>query len=162
MEPVVLASQPLFDLAQIDLDARVMDVAGIEAVNPHRGPMRQLDGVIWADRPSGSGLGVKYVREDEFWVEGHIPGRPLLPGVLMIEAAAQLSSVLYHIKTEDPGFMGFTRCDKVVFRGQVCPGDTFYLLCREVSLRRRRFVCETQGIVKGVLVFESHITGMVM
>ena len=52
---------------------------------------------------------------------------PIYPGVLMIEAAAQISSILYHRNAEVNHFMGFTRCDKCSFRGQVIPGDTLRL-----------------------------------
>ena len=55
--------------------------------------MEHLNGVNYYDH-NGKIVGYKDVREDEFWVEGHIPGRPLLPGVIMIEAAAQLASFL--------------------------------------------------------------------
>ena len=56
--------------------------------------------------------------------------------------------------------MGFIRCDDVVFRGQVVPGDTLYLLAKEISCRRRRFTSKAQGLVDGRLVFEGTITGM--
>ncbi|MCH6550662.1 MAG: beta-hydroxyacyl-ACP dehydratase, partial [Planctomycetes bacterium] len=48
--------------------------------------MRQLDYVIWRTQDASQGLGVKHVGDDEFWVPGHIPGRPLMPGVIMLEA----------------------------------------------------------------------------
>ena len=110
------------------------------------------------------GLGVKHVRDDEFWVAGHIPGRPLMPGVLMIEAAAQLCSLLQRTahKTRRSSFLGFTRCDDVAFRGQVVPGDTLYLLAKEISYHPRRFVSAAQAITNGQLVFEATITGMVI
>ena len=105
---------------------------------------------------------VKAISEEEFWVPLHIPGRPLMPGVLMIEAAAQLSSILYRYKSKIEAFVGFTRCDETVFRGQVVPGDDLYLVSREKSFGRRRFVTETQALVNHTIVFESRITGMVL
>ena len=131
-------------------------------LNPQCGDMRQLDYVIWATDDATEGLGVKSVRPDEFWVAGHIPGRPLLPGVLMLEAGAQLCGILQQAKCTDKHFVGFTRCDHAVFRGQVVPGDTLYLLAKEVSFRPRRFVSAAQGVVNGKLVFEATITGMAM
>jgi 3-hydroxyacyl-[acyl-carrier-protein] dehydratase len=92
----------------------------------------------------------------------HIPGRPLMPGVLMIEAAAQLCSIFFRMRYDVRRFLGFTRCDQTTFRGQVLPGDTLYLLSKEMSRNPRRFVSRTQGVVDGRLVFESKITGMVL
>lgn len=154
----------LFDLTQIDQNPPRVAITAEEVgrINPQCGDMRQLDQVIWHSEDFSEGLGVKFVRDDEFWVSGHIPGRPLLPGVLMIEAAAQLCSVLSKRKWKEERFLGFTRCDEVAFRGQVVPGDTLYLLAKEISFRPRRFVSATQGVVNGQLVFEAKITGMVV
>ncbi len=148
----------------MDLSQTVASKERIEEINPHRGHMRLLDQVVWMNEDATCGVGVKRVRDDEFWVQGHVPGRPLLPGVLMIEAAAQLCSFLQGVgpRAEPSEFMGFIRCDDVVFRGQVVPGDTLYLLAKEISSRRRRFTSKTQGIVDGRLVFEGTITGMVI
>ena len=159
-----MAAQTLFDLANIDLTQVAITPDGVADMNPQTGHMRQLDYVIWMSEDSTSGLGVKTVHDDEFWVDGHIPGRPLMPGVLMIEAAAQLCSLLHKCAHPivEAKFLGFTRCDEVVFRGQVIPGDTLYLLARELSFRRRRFVSATQAIVDSRLVFEAKITGMVL
>jgi 3-hydroxyacyl-[acyl-carrier-protein] dehydratase len=158
-----VASLPLLDISRIDMSQVAASPQRVAEVNPHRGHMRHLDYVIWMNEDFSCGLGVKQVRDDEFWVQGHVPGRPLLPGVLMIEATAQLCSFLQRVRedTEAPEFMGFIRCDDVVFRGQVVPGDTLYLLAKEVSHgRRRRFVSQTQAIVNGRLVYEGTITGM--
>ncbi len=157
-----MAGQPLLDLDQFDLSRVAVSAEEVGRINPQAGDMRHLDHVIWMDEPRSISLGVKKVREDEFWVAGHIPGRPLLPGVIQIEAVAQLSSVLYYQKTREHRFVGFTRCDEFVFRGQVVPGDTLYLIAQEKSFRPRRFVCLTQGLVNGKLAFEGRITGMVL
>lgn len=156
-----MATPLLFDLSEIDLDAVAVSSEEVGRINPQTGDMRQLDHVIWVAEGFDAGLGVKHVRDDEFWVPGHVPGRPLLPGILMIEACAQLSSVINQLKSGETQFLGFTRCDDVVFRGQVLPGDTLYLMSKEISYRPRRFVCATQGVVDGKLVFEGQITGMV-
>jgi 3-hydroxyacyl-[acyl-carrier-protein] dehydratase len=157
-----VAAPPLFDLSRLDLSDVAVPAEEVGRVNPQCGDMRQLDHVIWMNPECTWGLGVKYVRHDEFWVKGHIPGRPLLPGVLMIEAAAQLCAILWHYSHgEDKSqFMGFTRCDDAAFRGQVVPGNTLYLLAKEVSQSRRRFVSQTQAMVDGRLVFEATISGM--
>jgi len=107
-------------------------------------------------------IGFKDVRDDEFWVRGHIPGRPLFPGVLMCEAAAQLCSYYYRRYGGSNRFVGFGGMDKVKFRGQVVPGDRLILLARVIRLGTRRAVFEVQGIVDGRVVFEGVVTGMYM
>lgn len=155
-----MASSLLFDLEGIDLNAVAADADRVGEVNPQCGPMRQLDHVVWYNETITRGVGVKRIGEGEFWVPYHIPGRPLMPGVMMIEACAQLGSFLYRIKTPDLPFAGFTRCNDTVFRGQVVPGDTLILLCDEVSCSRRRFVSKFQCVVDGRMVMETTITGM--
>ena len=78
----------LFPLDGIDLSRTQHGIEEIERINPHRGHMRLLDGIIWLPPEKDRGLAFKDVKADEFWVPGHIPGRPLFPGVLMAEAAA--------------------------------------------------------------------------
>jgi len=152
----------LFDISEIDLDQVQYGVQEIERINPHRGNMRLLDGITYLSesRPIEI-IAFKDVRDDEFWVEGHIPGRPIFPGVLMIEAAAQLASFC-SLKTLDAQFMGFTSCDDVKFRGQVVPGDRLVLISNEIKIHPRRCICNVQGLLQGRIIFEAKITGMVM
>ncbi len=157
-----MAVEPLIDLSTIDLSKVALSSEVIGEMNPQAGDMRQLDYVAYLNDENTVAVGIKKVKEDEFWVAGHIPGRPIYPGVLMIEAAAQISSVLYHIKAEGNHFMGFTRCDHCSFRGQVVPGDTLVLVALEKKFQRRRFVCDAQGYVDGKFIFEVQITGMMM
>ncbi len=163
-EATVPPSSPdlLIDLAGIDLSRREVLRPELERWNPHRGAIVQLDAVVWRSPELTAAVGLKSVRPDEFWVSGHFPGRPIMPGVLMIEAGAQLASYLFYVRRGSPCIAGFTRIDDTVFRGQVVPGDDLLLLCREVKYRPRRFISDIQGVVNGRLVFESRITGMVI
>ena len=97
----------LFDLSEIDMTKRVFDQKDILEVNPQSFEMQQLDGIIWHNLEKLQILGYKDVTENEFWVRGHIPGRPLFPGALMIETAAQLVSVYAKSATPGAGFVGF-------------------------------------------------------
>jgi 3-hydroxyacyl-[acyl-carrier-protein] dehydratase len=155
-----MAPQLLFDIADIDLDHVLYDAAAIESVNPHRGAMRMIDAIVMERGDPTQIIAYKDVRDDEFWVPGHIPGRPVFPGVLMIEASAQLSSFVCLRKLKAERFMGFVGVDAVKFRGQVKPGDRLVILCQEIELRPRRSVSLVQGLVRGSLVFEGKITGM--
>jgi 3-hydroxyacyl-[acyl-carrier-protein] dehydratase len=151
----------LFDISEIDLNEVVVDQEGIRQFNPQRGDMEHLNGICWFDK-HGRCLGYKDVRADEFWVSGHIPGRPLFPGVLMIESAAQLSS--YYVKSvlKWEGFVGFGGVKECKFRVPVLPGCRLYLLGQQAEARHGRFTSQIQGMVAGQVVFEATITGAVM
>ena len=152
----------LFDISHLDLDQVQLDTAAVEATNPHRGHMRMLDGVIWMPPEMDRGVAYKDIGADEFWVAGHIPGRPLFPGVLMIEAGAQLASLIFVKRMPGMKFLGFSGVDDVKFRGQVVPGDRLLILGKQLELRPRRSICAVQGLVRGNMVFEAVITGMPM
>lgn len=155
-----MASAPLFDYSGIDLSQTICDSAGLDEFLPQTGPMRQCDRIVWANADYTQSLGIKNVRSDEFWCEHHIKGRPLYPGVLMIEASAQCASWMFRHRYKQVGFLGFLRCDDASFRGQVVPGDTFVILAHELESNQRRFISAVQGHVNGKLVFEAKITGM--
>ena len=159
-----MARNLLVDLDAIDLTACVLDQEGVRAVNPQRYEMEHLNGVIWCGAPARKLVGFKDVREEEFWVRGHIPGRPLLPGVIMIEAAAQLASVGYKLFTspEDDRFVGFGGVTDVKFRRPVTPPARLLLLGECVELRHRRATFLTQGVLDDALVFTATIIGMPM
>ena len=84
--------QTLYDISGIDLNRILYDQEDIRANNPQRGDMEMLNAIVFANPDQGHIIGYKDIGDKEFWVEGHIPGRPLVPGVLMIEAGAQLAS----------------------------------------------------------------------
>jgi 3-hydroxyacyl-[acyl-carrier-protein] dehydratase len=151
----------LFDLSSIDLNAVVADPEEIRKYNPQRGAMEHLNAISWFDH-EGRLTGYKDVRDDEFWVEGHIPGRPLLPGVIMLEAAAQLCSFYVKGVLKTPGFVGFGGVEDTRFRQAVQPGVRLHLLGRLMQSRHSRFTSKIQGIVNGVLVFETTIIGAIM
>jgi len=156
-----MAPPLLFDISGIDMDGVAYDVEAIEKINPHRGAMRLIDKIVYATDDYKHTLAYREVHDDEFWVPGHIPGRPIMPGVLLVEAGAQLASFvcLSQLKT---GFMGFAGLEGVKFRGQVKPGDRLYILCEQTELRARRCTSLVQGLVDGNLVFEAKIIGMPM
>ena len=151
--------QLLYDISTIDLNKVMHDQAAIRQVNPQRGDMEHLNGIVHVDADEGQIIGFKDVRDDEFWVAGHIPGRPLLPGVLMIEAGAQLAAFYTSKIVGWEGFIGFGGAEEIRFRQAVMPGCRLYLVCLKISQRHRRISCKVQGLVNGAVVFEAIIIG---
>lgn len=155
----------LFDLSKIDLEAEpAYDRKAVENANPQRFEMQQLDGILWCDREKSLILGYKDVTDSEFWVRGHIPGRPLMPGVIMIEAAAQLSSFFLKEIYKEEGFIGFAGIESAKFRSLVEPGQRLYLLGRITSYKSKRrttrVTMAVQGVVDDTMVFETKVSGM--
>ena len=151
----------LFDLSQIDLTTKpIFDKEAIGKVNPQRFEMQHLDGILWYDKKNFLILGYKDVTEDEFWVRGHIPGRPLMPGVIMVEAAAQLLSFFVRKIYEVDAFIGFAGIDSAKFRSVVGPGQRLYLLGHLTKFKRRKYTCSVQGVINGTMVFEAVVSGL--
>jgi 3-hydroxyacyl-[acyl-carrier-protein] dehydratase len=149
------------DLARLDLNRVVVGKDAIRKVNPQRFEMEQLDAIVWVDREHHLIAGYKDVRPDEFWVKGHMPDYPLLPGVLMCEAAAQLCS--YYTATEgllEGDFIGFGGLENVRFRSPVRPGDRLVLVGKAVRLNRRQTIFNVQGFVGTTMVFHADVIGV--
>ncbi|GAB4139336.1 MAG: 3-hydroxyacyl-ACP dehydratase FabZ family protein [Thermogutta sp.] len=157
-----MAKKPfILDPAQIDTETIVADIDQIRQYNPQRFEMEQLTAVCYEDPEQAVCVGFKDLREDEFWVNGHFPGMPLMPGVLMCEAAAQLASyyTLKHRLMNAP-MVGFGGFQDVRFRGIVRPGDRFVIVVRLLRARATMMTCEFQCFVKQSLVCEGIMLGI--
>jgi 3-hydroxyacyl-[acyl-carrier-protein] dehydratase len=154
---------PLVDPASIDTSHVLLDREQIRRLNPQRFEMEQLTAIVSIDEKNKLIIGYKDVLPDEFWVRGHMPDYPLLPGVLMCEAAAQLSSCYcVHTKLVQEGFVGFGGMEDVRFRGQVKPGDRLVLVGKGIRLHRRQTIFEVQGFVEGNMVFHGQMIGVTL
>lgn len=149
------------ELGRLNLDRPLADRVAIRAVNPQRFEMEQLDAIVHVEPAAHVIAGYKDVRADEFWVRGHMPDYPLLPGVLMCEAAAQLCT--YYIMTnglQQGDFVGFGGLENVRFRAPVRPGDRLVLVARGTKIHRRQCVFNVQGFVGETMVFHADIIGV--
>lgn len=157
MPPPLLA-----DLGAIDLTKTCLDRDEIYRRLPHRYEFMLLDGVCHIDEEKKLIVAYHDVKPDHWWVRAHVPGRPLLPGVLMLEMAAQVSAVMAKLVGGFDGFIAFGGVDRCKFRETVSPPARFYLLSAGTEYRKRRIVSDTQGVVEGRMIFEARITGMML
>lgn len=152
----------LFDVRAVDVAARVCDKDGIHAWIPHRGDMSLLDAIVHAGEGYREVIGLKQVREGEVWIPGHFPDLPLLPGVFMVEAAAQLMCWMFNIRRGECSPAAFLRINECSFRNSVTVGDDLYILAKEVKFGSRGYVAAVQGIIEGKIAFSAELSGMVL
>jgi 3-hydroxyacyl-[acyl-carrier-protein] dehydratase len=154
--------EAILDVSSLDLSQVVADRAAIRSVNPQRFELEQLDAIVLLDPENQIVAGYKDVRSDEFWTRGHFPGRPVMPGVLLCEAAAQLCSyyvISQHI-IDDGQIMGFGGLENVRFRNVVKPGDRLVLVSKGLRLHRRQSQFTVQGFVNGTMAFHADVIGV--
>jgi 3-hydroxyacyl-[acyl-carrier-protein] dehydratase len=150
-----------FDPARLDLSKVLFDTEAIRAVNPQRHEMEQLTAIVHLDGSQHLIAGYKDITAEEFWVRGHMPGFPLLPGVLMCEAAAQLCSFyICTLNVMQGDFIGFGGLENVRFRAPVRVGDRLLLIGKAVKLNRRQTVFNVQGFVGTTMVFHADVLGV--
>src|SRR5215218_4299327 len=107
----------------------------IEAILPHRDPFLLIDEVTELE-PGARVVARKIVREDEWYLRGHFPGRPIMPGVLIVEAMAQTGAVAVLSEEENRGRLAlFAGIDDVRFKRLVQPGDELELVCELERVR---------------------------
>lgn len=152
----------LVDLSLVDFDRPIATIEEIRKYNPQRFEMEQLTAIVHADQSTGSCVGYKDLTHDEFWVRGHMPGLPLMPGVIMLEAVAQLCSfVTQKYDLLGAAMVGFGGLEEVRFRDPVLPGSRLIVMCKLDKVRRgRMIVCQFQGVVKDRVVVEGTLKGI--
>lgn len=154
--------QKLYEYEQYDFENPQFGMEEIHKINPQRFEMEQLSGVVHVDTVGQGAVGFKDVTEDEFWVRGHMPGFPLMPGVILCEAAAQLAG-FYARKFNllECDFVGFGGMNTVKFRAPVYPNNRLVLMIQLTKLRpRRRAEFDLQGFVDGTMTFSGNMVGV--
>ncbi len=135
----------------------LLDASAIKAILPHRFPFLFVDGILEIEEDKRI-VGIKNVTINEEFFVGHFPGRPVMPGVLIVEAMAQTAGVLMLRKPENRGKLAYVMSiDKVKLRKPVVPGDQMRLEVDVLKLRRRTGKVQTRAIVRGQLVAEAEL-----
>lgn len=136
----------------------MLTVEEIHKLLPHRYPFALVDRII-EYVPGERATGIKNVTYNEPHFQGHFPGRPLMPGVLIVEAMAQVGGVvLTQLPEVEGGLFVFAGMDKVRFRRPVIPGDQLVMTVELLCVKRRRFgKMQARAQVDGQLVAEGEL-----
>jgi len=151
------------DIPQIDFSSKaIMDTSKIMEILPHRPPFLFIDKIY--ELTDDQVIGVKNVTIDEDFFKGHFPDYPVMPGVIIIEAMAQMGGILVMSKLDNPQnyLTFFAKIDKVRFRNKVLPGDTIIFKCSLLGPFRRG-ICHMQGLAyaNGKLCAEAELTAQI-
>ena len=134
-----------------------LDINEVMQILPHRYPFLLLDRIIKFEGDNKC-TGIKSVTINEPFFQGHFPGHPVMPGVLQLEAMAQLSSIMLLRKPENQGKVGyFMSADKVKFRKPVLPGDTIFLEGEALKIKSSVGHAKCRCIVNDQVVSEAEL-----
>ena len=158
-----MTTAPPLDPTAFDLTHTVATHDEVYRQLKQAGRFALLDGIAYFGESDNTAIGWKDIRADDWWASDHIPGRPLFPGVLMTEAAAQLASWDHIRRTPGfSGFLGFAGLNSTRFRGIVEPGVRMHWIARLLRVRSKMFVYEVAGFVGRDRVYETEVVGTVL
>lgn len=132
-----------------------MNQEEIKNILPHRDNMLLLDQV---DREGDTAVGQYHVRGDEFFLQGHFPENPVVPGVILCEIMAQSACVLLQDQIQDGALPMYTGLDKVRFKSPVKPGDTFRTRCRITRAKHPFYFASGEGYVGDRLCLKAEFS----
>ena len=160
----VIKNSKMNDIPEINFSNKpLMDSTKIMEILPHRPPFLFVDKIY--ELSENHVVGVKNVTIDEDFFKGHFPDFPVMPGVLIIEAMAQMGGILVMSKLDDPQnyLTFFAKMDKVRFRNKILPGDTIIFRCFLIGPFRRG-ICHMQGLAyaNGKLCAEAELTAQII
>jgi 3-hydroxyacyl-[acyl-carrier-protein] dehydratase len=138
----------------------MLDVVEIQKILPHRYPFLFVDRVLDVE-PGKKITAIKNVSMDEPFFQGHFPGRPIMPGVLMVEAMAQAGGILVSKSTPtDDNMVYFMSIEKAKFRKPVVPGDQLVLEVEALQSRGKVWKFKGEAKVDGKVVCEAEFMAM--
>jgi 3-hydroxyacyl-[acyl-carrier-protein] dehydratase len=137
------------------------DIAEILKSLPHRYPFLMVDRIINMDGDN-SAIGIKNVTANEPQFQGHFPGNPIFPGVLLVEGMAQTAGAICVLatKTDGPKTVYFMTIDKAKFRKPVTPGDTVEYHVTKIARKRNMWWFRGEAKVNGQVVAEAEVGAM--
>jgi len=134
-----------------------LDRQQIMEILPHRDPFLFVDKILKLEKGKYA-LGVKYLTNEDYFFKGHFPGRPIMPGVLIIEAMAQVGGVMMLSLPENRGKLAyFLACNDVKFRKTVLPGDELMLEVETLKLKSKTGSVKATAYVQGKVVAEAEL-----
>jgi len=139
----------------------VIDIQEILKIAPHRYPMVMVDRIIECDDDKKI-VGLKNLTYNEPFFQGHFPGRPIMPGVLQLEAMAQVGGILMSRRTGLKGFVPlFMAVDKARFRRMITPGDQMRIELEIINARARVLRLRGKVLVDGRVAAEAELLFMI-
>lgn len=140
-----------------------MDVNEIQKIIPHRYPFLLVDSIVELE-PSKRIVGLKNVSVNEFFFQGHFPGKPVMPGVLIVEAMAQVAAVmvLREISDREKKLVYFMGIDEARFRQPVVPGNQLMIVVEVIKMRTRHGKLKGEAFVNDRLVAEAKILSSIV
>jgi 3-hydroxyacyl-[acyl-carrier-protein] dehydratase len=145
-------------------ESNTADIARIMELLPHRYPFLLIDRIIEM-KGDESCIGIKNITYNEPQFQGHFPGQPVFPGVLLIEAMAQAGGALCIASRptkQRPKFVYFMTIDEAKFRKPVVPGDTVFFHMHKLKHRKNMWWFRGEAKVKGEIVAEAVVSAMIV